>query len=182
MFLGGLAHNLTTFEAITALEHGDRVREEQRVKKLMVGADSGLNEADRDVLRHWEQLFNREVHGATLSFVTELGDWARGQRPLSIGPTLDDRSVGMYMNRAVEVGWPFTRLLPYLQPEKGAFGSEWEARLSVLDDSFRVSEQALASLDKKIGEVFTTLVDTRFCFPTGFCYFEADGSANTSHS
>ncbi len=182
VLLGGLAHNLTTFAALTALEHNDRVCEERRVRRLIVGKDSGLDSVDREVLRDWEQLFNREVHGAMLSFITELGDWARGERSISIGPTLDERSVSMYMNRAVEVGWLFTRLLPYLQPAKGAFGTEWETRLSILDDSFRISEQALADLDKKIGAVFIKLVYAKFSFPADFCYFEADGTSTPSHS
>jgi len=176
LLLSGIGHNLTTFEAITATARRDREREERRVLSLMIGDTSGLPEDEIKELTFWQGLFHQEVHGANFTFLTELGAVARGERPMSIGPLPDDRSVGMYMNRAVEMGWLFTRLLPYLLPVEEAYGSEWAKRLAILDDSFRASEQALADLDKRIGTAFIALVNEKFAFSEGFHYVEADGS------
>lgn len=182
LLLCGIARNLTTFEAITAAEKKDRMREERRVFDLIIGKNSGLSAEARDEIARWERLFHQEVHGSKLSYFIELGEITRGERPLSVAPVPDDRSIAMYMNRVVEVGWMFTRLFPYLQPAEGAFGEDWLKKQAILDDSFRVSEQALARLKKKIADVLIDVVDAKFSFPEVFHYFEADGSDVEQHS
>ncbi|MDA3936672.1 MAG: hypothetical protein PF636_07400, partial [Actinomycetota bacterium] len=131
--LCAIAHNLTTFEAVTAINKGERMKEERRVFSLLVGEDSGLSQEDRDEIAKWQSLFNTEIHGSMLTFVTEIRAVLQNGQPLSPAPLPDDRSIAMYMNRAVELGWMFTRLLPFLQPIEGAFGAEWGARRLILD-------------------------------------------------
>jgi len=177
ILLCGIAHNLTSFQAIHALRKGDRKREERKVFDRIIGKDSGLSVGDLREIALWERLFHDEVHGSKLTFFTEMGDWIRGERPLSIGPTPLEQPIAMYMNRAVETGWLVTRLFPYLQAAECAFGARWEERRAILDDSFRVSEQGLAGLGKKVADALIVLADRKFSFPDSFHYFEADGSA-----
>ena len=142
----------------------------------MIRKNSGLPDDTIVELRRWEQLFHMEVHGSTFSFTKELLDWVQGKAALSLGPTPKEDSMAIYMNRACEVGWLLVRLLPYLQPEKNAFGDIWLDKQQILDDSFRYMEQALSKLGKKIGDAFIRFVEEKFTFSEPFFYFEADGT------
>ncbi len=190
IFLGAIAHNITTlpgiygyggFRGITDKDRKrrkkERKEEEYRVLKRMIRESSGLPKDVVEQLRKWEELFHQEVHGSKLSFATELGNWVRGEVPLSIGPLPEESSMAMYMNRACEVAWLMTRLLPYLQAEENAFGDEWSERHGILDESFRYMQQGLSALRKKIGDAFIAFVDQKFSFKKPFFYFEADGTA-----
>jgi len=190
IFLAGIVHNITTFAALLGLKgiktrkeledrpkiKKQRKKEEHRVLDLMIRKNSGLPNDIIKELGRWEQLFHEEVHGSTFSFNRELMDWVQGKSPLSIGPTPKEDSMAIYMNRASEIGWLLVRLLPYLQPEKNAFGNIWQNKQQILDDSFRYMQQALSKLGKKIGGAFIRFVDEKFNFSDPFFYFEADGT------
>jgi hypothetical protein len=185
----GIAHNFTSFPAIygyggkKVITDADwkrikesRKKEESRICGLIIRKQSKFPPEILEELAGWEQMFHEEMHGSKFTFFGEGGDWMRGEAPLSIGPVPKNSSIAMYMNRAVEVAWLFVRLLPYLQPVEAAFGAGWKEKHTVLDDSFRVSEEGLRDLGKKIGSAFIFLVDQKFSFPNDFHYFEADGS------
>ncbi len=116
-------------------------KEERRLLNLIIRNKSGLDLQTQKELGKWEKMFNYEIHGAKLSFFTELGNWAIEGNPLSIGPTPKIQPLGMYMNRICEVGWLVTRLLPYLQPAENAFGKEWQEKWAILDESFLYMQQ-----------------------------------------
>lgn len=198
IFLAAIAHNLTTWSAL--LGYGQDVppptscgkkltkaeqqlmkknaeNEERRLLNLIIRKKSGLDHQTRVELEKWEKMFNYEIHGAKLSFVTELYDWAIKGNPLSIGPTPKIEPLGMYMNRMCEVGWLVTRLLPYLQPVANAFGKEWQKKWEILDESFLYMQQGLGRT-KKIGNAFITFVNQKFQFKNPFCYSEPDGTNN----
>ncbi len=198
IFLAAIAHNLTTWNAL--LGYGQDVpaptsyenkltkaeqqlmiknakKEERRLLDLIIRNKSGLDQQTRKELGIWEKMFNYEIHGAKLSFFTELGDWAIKGNSLSIGPTPKIGPLCMYMNRICEVGWLVTRLLPYLQPVANAFGKGWQKRWEILDDSFLYMQQGLGRT-KKIGDAFITFVNHKFRFRNPFCYSEPDGTNN----
>lgn len=190
IFLAGIAHNITTFPALFGIQSiksntveewrkikKSRKKEEQRVLNMMIRKDSGLPDNIVKELEIWEQLFHEEVHGSKFSFFTEMGNWVVKKEPLSIGPLPREDSMAMYMNRSCEVGWLLVRLLPYLQPEKNAFGDMWREKQRILDDSFLYMQQGLSKLGKKIGDAFIIFVDEKFNFRDPFFYFEADGTA-----
>jgi hypothetical protein len=153
-----------------------RKDEEHRITNRIAGRESALSPDTQRELKRWDDLFHYEVHGGCLSLVHEMDALTRGVAP-NIGPTFDEQSFTMYMNRSAEIGWLIVRLLPYLQMSENAFGAEWQVKHAVLDDSFRFMVRGLSSLGKKIGDAFTTLVDEKFSFKPPFHYFEADGAA-----
>jgi hypothetical protein len=142
----------------------------------MIRKDSGLPEEIRKELDRWEQMFHEQVHGSKFTFFLEGGDWMQGKGPISIGPLPNEKSMAMYMNRAAEIGWMLTRLLPYLQPVQDAFGAAWKDRYIILDDSFRTMVKALSDLGKQIADAFIFFIDKKFAFPETFHYSEVDGS------
>jgi len=98
------------------------------------------------------------------------------RKAVQIGPTLDYESKVIYINRSAEIGWLIVRLLPFLQITTGAFSFEWEAKRTILDDSFRYMVEALGAGGKRMGKSFVTMLDTNFSFKQPFVYFEADGT------
>lgn len=189
--IAGVAHNVAIFsQVVGAVEppspmdrdeyakRSVRIRKDldQKVSWRLIGRNSGLSLEIQKDLSLWDGFFNHEVHGAALSLTNELLSVTRGAAP-SIGPTFDQGSFAMYLNRSVEIGWLLLRLLPYLQREENAFGNMWHAKKLLLDDCFRFMLETLSSLGKSIGDALIALVDKNFVFPTSFHYFEADGTA-----
>ncbi len=189
LFLCALARNITTFPAIHGYSgekpmseddwktkiKGNPKSEEKRILGRMIRKKSGLPQDVLSELRFWEELFHEEVHGSKLSFFAESAGWLTGKEVFSIGPVPKEVPLGMYMNRAAEIGWLFVRLLPLLQPVENAFGHEWIERQLILDDSFRFMVTGLSKLGKKIADAFIYFVDAKFSFPRNLHYFEADG-------
>ncbi len=83
----------------------------------------------------------------------------------------------MFVNRSAEISWLLVRLMPYLQMSDGDFGTTWERRRSLLDDTFRMMVEELGLLGKRVGDSFVTMVDRKFVFKRPFHYFEADGTS-----
>jgi len=189
--LAGVAHNFATFPQIIGAiqlpspadrdEYGKKstkVRKdiEQKVSQRLIGMHSGLPSNIQKELALWDGFFHHEVHGGGISLTTELRSLSGGAAP-NIGPTFDQGSFAMYMNRSSEIGWFLLRLLPYLQVAEDSFGKEWHAKKAILDDSFRFMLQLLGTLGKSIGDALIVLVDEKFAFVPPFHYREADGTA-----
>lgn len=188
--LGAIAQNFTTIlKVLGTLEQplpqdGDygkkslrkRKDEENRVSRRIVGPESGLAPDVQKTLKQWDDFFHLEVHGGIVSFMQEIAGFQKGTGSF-IGPTHNQDAYVIYMNRASEIGWLITRLLPYLQAPQSAFGRDWEMKRMILDESFRYVAEDMIAIGKHIGEAFIALVDSKFSFNQPFHYFEADGSA-----
>ena len=148
-----------------------RKNEERKVLNKMIRKESGFDSATLEELNRWENMFHEEVHGSRMTLFLEMGLW-RKQEKLSIGPIPHELAYGMYMNRAVEIGWLITRLLPLLQLKPKSFGDEWAEKWHVLDDSFRVMVKGLESIGKGIATAFIHFVDTQFLFSPEHHYME----------
>lgn len=189
IFIGAIANNITTFSNIYMRydikaindEEWKKIKskikkEEYRVLGKMIRKESGLPGNVIEELANWEQLFNVEVHGSKHTFFGELGKWLSTSYIPPIGPLPDEKSMAMYMNRSVEIGWMLVRLLPYIQPVSYAFGDEWMQKQKILDDSFCTMEKKLGELGKKLADAFIYFIDKKFNYSNDFCYFEADGT------
>ena len=139
IFLAAIAHGITSLSRIFGYAgnraltdetykklKAERKKEERRIFNEIIRKKSGLDPQFHIELQKWENLFHEEVHGSKLTYFTEGGEWLRGEKPLSIGPTPLERSYGLHMNRSSELGWLVVRLLPFLQTEPFAFGSAWQ--------------------------------------------------------
>lgn len=181
ILLAAVAHGITSFSSIYGYEGSKnkdrkekgkkRKLEEWRILGLFLRKESGLSADVIQELEAWENLFHAEVHGSKLSYAQMLGELRDGVI-VPPGPTIDGMSMGMYMNRVVEIAWMLTKLLPFLQPSQKTFGSKWISRQKILDESFRFMENGLVELEKKIGGAFITLIDKKFTFPEPFFYSE----------
>jgi len=163
---------LTRDEYIAVSKH--RAKKERAVRKQMIGEDSGLTAEQIYELKQWDKLFHEEVHGSRFSYFMEGGPWLKGEKPLSLGPLPEEKTIGMYMNRNNEICWMNLRTLPFLQLEPRAFGKEWARKWYVLDDSFRITVEGLGHMDKKIAWAIIALVDQKFRFSPEEMYFETD--------
>lgn len=169
--LGYVGNKALTEETYRKLKT-ERKKEEFRVLDLMIRKKSGLEKSVHFELQKWENLFHEEVHGSKLTYFTEGGKWLKGEMPLSIGPVPIERSYGMYMNRASEIGWLIVRLFPYLQLDPHSFGAEWAEKWYVLDDSFRIMVKGLEKVGKRIATAFTNFIDIKFPFNPETCYHQ----------
>ena len=193
--LAGVAHNMTTFPRVigapaTSLKDPKeykrqstkiRKKAEHRITNRLMGETSGLPTDHQKHLKVWDDFFNYEVHGGGVSLTQELSAMSKGKIP-QIGPSVHRDAFVIYMNRSAELSWLIVRVLPFLQLSKESFGSDWEHKRQVLDDSFRFMVEGLGNLGKQIAPAFITMIDTRFFFNQPFYYFEADGSDSLSRT
>jgi hypothetical protein len=190
IFLGGIAHNLTTFNKVfgyigrsavsdqKARKRRQKIKkEEQRIKDWMLKKDSGLPTETIENLMAWELLFHEEVHGSKFTFYGELNRWMESSKVPSSGPVWDEAGLAMYLNRSSEVCWMILRLLPFIQPVRNVFSTEWRDRMKILDNSFRYVEEDLLKNGLQFADAFIQFIDSKFNFPGDFHYFDADGSA-----
>jgi hypothetical protein len=142
----------------------NRRKEENSVRLIMTGKDSGFSTNTLEVLAKWDVLFDDETHGASLTRSSTL-EWLKGTEPLPILPKYNPDHFGMFMNRHCEIGWMVHRLLPLAQMGYAPLPSAWKEKWQTLDTSFFITSEALSKqLDKKIGDAIVELVKTKFPF------------------
>jgi hypothetical protein len=151
------------FEAIRKA----RIKTEKEIRRKTTGAESGLPAEVSHLLEEWQKGFDLEMHGARFTESFETRNWIEGKGPLPLlplPPTPESSSIRMYANRSQEIAWILLRTLPVLQLRSGSFGEGWAERWSVLDDSFRVSIQALADQGKDHFTAVISFVNQKFSF------------------
>jgi len=189
LFLGAIVAGITSVPALWGWWEGsgeaelsdserakmtrEQKRRENHVLGQMVGGESGLPDEVQRELKKWKDIFHYEVHGSRLTKASAWMNWSKGGR-LSIGPTFDDFSSAMYMNRCAEVHWMLLRSLPFLQCASHAFGVEWAEKWRVLDDSFRFDIECLDGLGKPISSAFMALMEAKFPFSPASIYKEPE--------
>lgn len=186
--LGAIAAGLSSFPALlgvkgmptgrqwTPAEHDQALRkretEENRIRSHMVGKDSGLATDQIEELKHWERLFNYQVHGSRFTFV-QASEWLIDPtKPFSIGPLPNERDLALYMNRFSEISWMIHRALTFLQRADAPFDAEWIRKWEILDESTRTMILGLDQIGKKIARVFEAMIDTKFPFGPSTVYVE----------
>ena len=141
-----------------------RRKEENNVRLIMTGKDSGLSTDTLETLAKWDVLFDDETHGASLTRASNL-EWLKGKEPLPILPKYNQDLFGMFMNRHCEISWIVHRLLPLSQMSYAALSTGWKEKWQTLDQAFLFTSESLSkSLDKKIGYAIVELVQAKFPF------------------
>jgi hypothetical protein len=165
---------ITDFYRIEGLEKGKkfdlkslnklRKKTEFEVRQKMTGARSGLNQTTLDELEKWDEAFDYEVHGARFSLSDSLL-WMKGQEPLPVLPTFQERAFAMFMTRYCEVAWLVHRLLPLIQHSGAPLGYSWKEKWRIIDESFETMVNSLTNkFGKKIGTAFDDFVKQKFAF------------------
>jgi len=186
--LGAIAAGLSSFSAWlgikgmptgrqwTPAEHDQSLRnretEENRIRRRMVGKDSGLAIDQIEELKRWEHLFNYQVHGSRFTFVQASAWLADPTKTFSIGPLPNEENVALYMNRFSEISWMIHRTMIYLQRGDAPFDAEWIRKWEILDESTRTMILGLDHLGKKIAKVFEAMIDAKFPFGPSTVYIE----------
>ncbi len=141
-----------------------RRKEEQRVRPLMTGRDSGLSEATLAALSKWDVLFDDETHGGPLTRAQST-DWLKGAAPLSVAPKFSEDKMAVFINRYCEISWMVHRLLPLAQPKDLTLPPTWGEKWRTLDECLALTADTLTSqLGKPIGAAIVELVQKKFPF------------------
>lgn len=137
---------------------------EYRVRRQMVGNQSGLTQVTIDELSRWDTLFDYEVHGAQLSMVAVQG-WLKGTAPLPVLPVFEETPFVMFVNRFCEIGWMAHKLFPLVQPPEAPLPEAWKNKCRVMDNCFEYAVDSLTKeLGKKIGAAIVEFVKAKFPF------------------
>ena len=187
--LAALAAQETSVRALEGLRDGDviedtagfrkrlrkqRVQEEKRIRTVMLGEDSGLDEATREQLRRWQQLFDVEVHGSRLSMTSEGRESLRGKRGVSIGPCPDEGAISVFANASRQVAWMHLKTFPVLQLKPHTLTGQWEQKWRLLDEAFRFHMHCLGGIGRPVADAIIKLVDAKFDFDLGTHYAESE--------
>lgn len=141
-----------------------RRKEENSVRPLMTGKESGLSDGTIAELVKWDVLFDDETHGGLLSRAYTT-DWLKGTHPLPVLPAFDETRYGNFLNRFCEIAWMVHRMLPLVQPRGISFSAEWKGKWKTLDDCFLETANALAvQMSKPIGKAMMELLSSKFPF------------------
>lgn len=151
----------------------NRMKVSRRISQEFIGKSSGLSEENQTKLEQWDNLFHMEVHNGFLSFAQQMLSLVNEGRVPQIGPTFETYQYYAFTNRAAEMGWMLTRLFPYLQPEPRAFGTEWERKRFVLDDSFQFLVKMHGGSGNRTFHAFIAMMQKQFKFKDTFCYAES---------
>ncbi len=165
---------ITTFYLIEGLEVGKlfdpksakKIRKETEfdVRRMMTGSKSGLNKVTIDALTKLDEVFDYEVHGGRLS-LADNQPWMKGEAPLSVLPTFQERAFGMFMNRYCEIAWMTHRLIPLLQPSEASLEKAWREKWETLDSAFETMVNSLTvQLGKGVGKAVDEFVKSKFSF------------------
>lgn len=187
--IAGVANGLTTFLGTlgvadypkdrqwTEAEFEKTVPNKMKVEKALLdklmGSDSGLSKPCVAALRHWDRMFNRQVHGGLWTLFSEMKHWVgRRDASASLLPRANDDGDAMFVNQSDRLHWMAHRLLPTLQVEGREFNSDWGERWRILDATFRKVGEGLPEASKPLANAIAELVDTKFRFGPHTLYVE----------
>jgi hypothetical protein len=141
-----------------------RKNTEAIVRTKMTGLESGLSPSTQAELKKWDDLFDKEVHGARLSRASVFG-FINGSDPLPVSPKFNELIYSLFLNRYFEISWMVHRLIPGSQLKGLPFPKSWQEKWQILDVSFEQMVHSLTtSQGKLIGAAVTELVTKKFPF------------------
>lgn len=143
-----------------------RIAAEKSVTEQMLDFSDFTDTTHRELLDIWQDSFDRENHGSSISASSATVSWHSEHQPLYLVNTNDESLSALYMNRFYDAGWMFHRLLPNLQGDTLQFDCEWKYRWDILDHSFWMMQDGLAGIGKPIGSAIVNFIDKRFPFNT----------------
>ncbi|MCW5575246.1 MAG: hypothetical protein KIT13_04050 [Burkholderiales bacterium] len=150
---------------------------ECKIFREMSGAKSGLSSEVIARLRHWDDMFDYEIHGLKFSSL-EAMDWLKGDGGLSILPTFSLDGATMYVNRYAEVAWMLHRLIPLLQLRPFSLSKDWAEKWQALDNSFMSFSKSMAGIGRPIGLAIIELVTKKFPFDAS-SHFPVESTENS---
>jgi hypothetical protein len=195
--IAGVANGLTTFRSLFGVAgyaegrswtqaeidriRPNKIKVERDLHRKLLGPDSGLSQPAIDSLLDWDRAFDKQVHGGLFTFASEAKHWfGRHDASASLTPRMDDDDDAMFVNQSDRLQWLAHRLLPTLQVEGREFDNAWSERWTVLDDAFRLMNDALTRMGKRTADAIAELVDAKFHFDRQTYYVEHSLAASSS--
>jgi hypothetical protein len=133
-----------------------------KVKRLIIGEDSGLEASVRDDIAVVLRVLHIAVHKSKLNLVLHYTAWLRGERPMPIYPTYNEQWASGCMNVSLFFAWMLVRSLPFLQIHPSEFGDEWKRKYDVLDGALATAHDGLQDIGKRVGASIKTFMDRKF--------------------
>jgi hypothetical protein len=164
-----------SFDAVRA----KRLRKvtEQKVRKAMTGDQSGLSPSARFELARLNDMFDWETHGGRLS-LTHAIDWMKGHGPLFVVPEFSEKSIALFLNRYLEIGWMTHRLVPFMRCDGTPVSKTWCEKWRTLDEAFSIHVASLTTqLKKPVGAAVVEFVNTKFPFNEASYFPEIEGAS-----
>jgi hypothetical protein len=150
----------------------NRMKAERKIRSVIIGKESGLSEETQDELLNWDLLFNVETHRGLFTLFTALDDTLKGKLDV-VGPSPDEKNEAMFVNRSNELNWMILRLIPCIRRNEIIWDSEWPKKWDLLEESFRMMNQGLADLGKKIPSAHLEMIEMKFKFGLDRYYIES---------
>jgi hypothetical protein len=150
----------------------NRMKIERKIRSFIIGQESGLSEETRDELTNWDLLFNLETHRGLFTLFNTFGNALKGKMDV-VGPSPDETNEGMFSNSSNELNWMILRLLPFMRRKEIVWSDEWNKKWHLLEESFRMMNQGLADLGKKIPVAHLEMIEAKFKFGLNDYYSEA---------
>ena len=150
----------------------NRLKIERKIRSFIIGQESGLSEETRDELVHWDLLFNLETHRGLFTLFNTLGNALKGKMVDVLGPSPDETNEAMFFNRSNELNWMIFRLIPCIRRKELVWSDEWTKKWRLLEESFRMMNEGLAELGKKIPVAHLEMIEAKFKFGLNDHYFE----------
>lgn len=141
-----------------------------RIFAQMAGPKSGLPDGVQKTLRDRNEIFHSEVHLSVQSYFIEGSRQYIETGSLPLGPQPHEHSIGMYINRSLEVMWCLHRTMPIVQTCPNAFSENWNRRWSALDCCLAYGVRALAAQGYAFSGAVAELVDAKFAFDPSWSY------------
>jgi hypothetical protein len=150
-----------------------RQKFESKIREKIMGKRSELPVETQAELARWDHLFNWEVHRSLFSY-TRAAQRLFVDRDLSfkLGPSPDDLAAAMFLNRSMELNWIALRLLPYMRRPDTPPSEDWNAKWSLLDESFKFMFDGFNELGKKIAPAYYEMLQAKFKFDPGTYFIE----------
>jgi hypothetical protein len=147
----------------------NRLKTERKIRSLIIGNESGLSEETQAELLNWEQMFNLETHRGLFTLFDSLGDALKGKLDV-VGPSTEKTNDAMFINRSNELNWMILRLIPCIRRKEFGWSDEWRKKWDLLEESFRMTNEGLADLGKKIPLAHLEMIEMKFNFGSGHYY------------
>jgi hypothetical protein len=175
--LCAVANNMMDFGEMFGSQEGpekmaaNRMKTERKIRSVIIGKESDLSEETQTELLSWEELFSVETHRGLFTLFNTLGDTLKGKLDV-VGPSPEEKNDAMFINRSNELNWMILRLIPCMRRKELVWGDEWTKKWDLLEESFRMMNEGLADLGKKIPLAHLEMIEMKFKFGPDRYYIE----------
>ncbi len=151
-------------EALSKALHRRNQSVDSKIRSVMIGKDSGLDQAHQSTLRMVYRILHKHVHRSEFN-VSDVADRLLRGETVGLFPKLDLDRASTFANITQLIAWSSVRLLPLLAPA-GSLTDDWAFRYGVLDDSFAFFIDGVKQKLPPLGIAFEEFIKLRMSYPS----------------